>query len=173
MKYTCLIQIPSTGMLLTYAKGHGSSDIQGLIFQNFPAGSPFCVVIASGWHQQKHLRLCFLMGKLLMFLKWNRFQIFLDATWAQLWIVKPLLYAWEDASAQFILDICKDWTISSCGFYAWSWGPVTSFMFWGSGWVAQGVCLGRAETLATLPRFTVFSLLIPEDSNFIVLFIIL
>lgn len=47
------------------------------------------------------------MGKLLMFLKWNRFQIFLDAIWAQLWIVKPLLYAWEDASAQFILDKIK------------------------------------------------------------------
>jgi len=40
-------------VLLAYPKGHGSSDIQGFIFQNFPDGSPFHVVIASGWRHQR------------------------------------------------------------------------------------------------------------------------
>lgn len=56
IKHTSLIQVSSTGVLLASPKGHCSSDTQGFVFRDFPDGSPFHVVMASGWHHQKALQ---------------------------------------------------------------------------------------------------------------------
>lgn len=96
-------------MLLISSKGHGSSDTQDLVFQNFPDGFSLRVVIGVWWHHWKALRVVLFDGET-SWCRINRFQMFLYANWAWFWIVKLFFYAWQGDSAWFLLDSCKYWS---------------------------------------------------------------